>query len=64
MASMLDRGQPPDALFVGNAALALGALQELRTRELRPGRDVGLICFDDAPWAPFIDPPGYTRDRR
>ena len=32
-------------------------LQELRTRGLRPGRDLGLICFDDAPWAPFIDPP-------
>ena len=24
---------------------------------MRPGRDLGLICFDDAPWAPFIDPP-------
>ena len=32
-------------------------LQELRRRGLRPGRDIGLICFDDAPWAPFIDPP-------
>jgi LacI family transcriptional regulator len=32
-------------------------LQELRARDLRPGHDVGLICFDDAPWAPFIDPP-------
>jgi LacI family transcriptional regulator len=35
----------------------LGVLHELRTRGLRPGRDIGLICFDDAPWAPFIDPP-------
>ena len=40
-----------------NAALGLGVLQELRARDLRPGRDLGLICFDDAPWAPFIDPP-------
>ena len=56
-AALLDRDRPPDSLFVGDAALALGVLQELRTRDLRPGRDLGLICFDDAPWAPFIDPP-------
>lgn len=56
-AALLDRDRPPDAFFVANAALGLGVLQELRTRGLRPGRDVGLICFDDAPWAPFIDPP-------
>ncbi|GIL27000.1 LacI family DNA-binding transcriptional regulator [Actinocatenispora comari] len=56
-ASLLDRDRPPDSFFVANAALALGVLQELHARGLRPGRDVGLICFDDAPWAPFIDPP-------
>ena len=56
-AHLLDQSRPPDALFVGNAALGLGVLQELRARNLRPGHDVGLICFDDAPWAPFIDPP-------
>ena len=56
-AALLDRDRPPDALLVANAALALGVLSELRARGLRPGRDLGLICFDDAPWAPFIDPP-------
>lgn len=56
-ASLFDRDRRPDSLFVANAALTLGVLQELRARELHPGRDVGLICFDDAPWAPFIDPP-------
>jgi LacI family transcriptional regulator len=56
-AALLDRDRPPDAFFVGNAALGLGVLHEMRARGLRPGRDVGLICFDDAPWAPFIDPP-------
>lgn len=56
-ANLLDRENPPDAFFVANAALGLGVLHELRTHGLRPGSDVGLICFDDAPWAPFIDPP-------
>lgn len=57
IAALLDRDRPPDSFFVGNAALGLGVLHELRARGLRPGRDAGLICFDDAPWAPFIDPP-------
>ena len=56
-ASLLDRHRHPDALFVGNAALGLGVLEELRARRIRPGEDLGLICFDDAPWAPFTDPP-------
>jgi len=55
--ALLDRTRPPDSLLVANAALALGVLHELRTRGLRPGRDIGLICFDDPPWAAFIDPP-------
>ena len=56
-AKLLDQTRPPDSLFVANAVLGLGVLQELHARNLRPGDDVGLICFDDAPWAPFIDPP-------
>ncbi len=56
-ARLLDRPSPPDAFFVANAALALGVLHELRSRRLRPGVDVGLVCFDDAPWAPLVDPP-------
>lgn len=56
-ARLLERPRPPDCFFVANAALAIGVLQELRSRGLRPGHDVGLVCFDDSPWAPFIDPP-------
>jgi LacI family transcriptional regulator len=56
-AQLLDRRPPPDAFFAGNAALALGVLEELRARGLRQGSDVGLISFDDAPWARVTDPP-------
>lgn len=56
-AQLLDRGRPPDALFAANSALAMGALEELRSRGLRPGSDVGLITFDDVPWVRFTDPP-------
>lgn len=56
-AQLLDAGSPPDALFIANAQMALGALAELRDRGIVVGRDIGVVTFDDAPWAPFIDPP-------
>lgn len=57
VASMLDQARPPDALFVANSSMALGVIEELSNRGLRPGHDLGLIAFDDAPWAPFVAPP-------
>jgi LacI family transcriptional regulator len=56
-AALLDSANPPDALFVANAQMALGVLDEVRRRDLRIGTDLGLITFDDAPWAPFVSPP-------
>lgn len=47
----------PDSLLIGNAALALGALQELSRIGKRVGVDVGVISFDDAPWASVVTPP-------
>jgi LacI family transcriptional regulator len=54
---LLEQHTPPDAFFVANSTMALGVLDELRQRGLRPGHDVGLITFDDAPWAPLVHPP-------
>lgn len=54
---VLDSPEPPDALFVANAPMALGVLAELKRRGLVAGRDIGVITFDDAPWAPFTEPP-------
>ena len=56
-AALLDGPEPPDSFFVANAQMALGVLDELRRRDLRVGVDVGVITFDDAPWAPFMSPP-------
>ena len=54
---LLDARRPPDAFFVANNLMALGVLDELRRRDLRPGRDVGIVSFDDPPWARLLDPP-------
>ncbi|SFQ67651.1 LacI family transcriptional regulator [Amycolatopsis arida] len=49
--------EPPDALLVANNPTAIGALEALAERGLRPGRDVGVVAFDDVPWATLMDPP-------
>jgi len=54
---LLSQPEPPDALLVANNAMAVGVLQALRELDLRPGRDVGVVAFDDAPWAELLDPP-------
>lgn len=52
----LGADEPPDAVLVANSAMAIGVLEAMRERGLRPGRDVGVVTFDDAPWARALDP--------
>jgi LacI family transcriptional regulator len=56
-AELLDDPYAPDSLLTANAPMALGVLAALSERGLRVGYDVGLVTFDDAPWAPYINPP-------
>ncbi|MFD4194847.1 MULTISPECIES: LacI family DNA-binding transcriptional regulator [Amycolatopsis] len=55
--ALLAEAEPPDALLVANSAMAIGVLEALRAAGLRLGRDVGVVAFDDVPWATLIDPP-------
>ena len=57
IARLLDSRRPPDSYFMANSSMALGALEEFQRRGLVPGADLGLIAFDDAPWAAFVHPP-------
>jgi LacI family transcriptional regulator len=54
---LLNQEEPPDALLIANSVMAVGVLQALHEHGTRPGRDVGLVAFDDAPWAELLDPP-------
>lgn len=58
--ALLDQVVPPDSLLVSNEQMALGVLAELKRRNLTPGRDIGVLTFDETPWAPLIDPPMTT----
>ncbi len=56
-ADLFDQPEPPDALLVANSAMAIGVLEALHHQSLRAGRDVGVVAFDDVPWAGLVDPP-------
>ncbi|GAA2812091.1 LacI family DNA-binding transcriptional regulator [Saccharopolyspora taberi] len=55
--SLLTQDEPPDALLVANNAMAIGVLEMMAELGLRAGRDIGVVAFDDAPWATLLDPP-------
>lgn len=56
VAELMSEDDPPDAFVVANSVLALGVLDELRRRRIGVGADVGLVMFDEAPWAPLLSP--------
>ena len=47
MATLLDRGDPPDGVFCFNDTLALGAMRLLADRGLRVPEDVAVVGIDD-----------------
>lgn len=54
---LLQRPDPPEAIFASNHLLATGAYEVIRALGLRIPRDIALVCFDDPPWASFVEPP-------
>jgi len=50
----------PDAVFIANDAMALGALRAIRETGRRVPQDIALVGFDDAPWAAHAEPPLTT----
>ena len=48
--------QPPDAVFVAAARMAIGVLEAARKHGLVIGRDLALATFDDEPWTSLVTP--------
>lgn len=55
---LIDEGAT--ALLVANNLMAVGVLQAVKARGLRPRTDIGLVSIDDPPWASLTDPPLTT----
>lgn len=57
MRSLLNLTQRPEAVFINNNLLALGALLEMSAQNVSCPRDLGIVAFDDHPWAAVSCPP-------
>jgi LacI family transcriptional regulator, galactose operon repressor len=57
MTHLLDLPQRPTAVFASSDSMAVGALHAIRNRGLRVAEDIGLIGFDDLPFAAQTNPP-------
>jgi DNA-binding LacI/PurR family transcriptional regulator len=49
--AMMTVSNPPEAIFVANNLMTLGALRALRELHIRVPEDVALVGFDDMPWS-------------
>jgi LacI family transcriptional regulator len=56
MASLLDNDEPPDGVFATNNLMTVGAVECLVDRGIRIPDQVGVVGFDDIPWAHLVRP--------
>ncbi len=60
-AELLLRERPGlDALMIANNQMTIGALEALRAHRVRLPDQLGIVAFDDPPWASLLDPPLTT----
>lgn len=57
MRTIFSQPEKPEALFINNNLLALGALLEMQQLNLDCSQDLGMVAFDDHPWAAVSCPP-------
>jgi len=57
MRKLMTLPERPTAVFINNNLLTVGALLALKELGLHCPEDVGLVGFDDHPWAAVSDPP-------
>ncbi|EPT8922999.1 ribose operon transcriptional repressor RbsR [Cronobacter dublinensis] len=60
MQSLLALPEPPQAVFMGNDAMAVGAYQALYQAGLRIPQDIALVGYDDIELARYMTPPLTT----
>ncbi|MGA3217239.1 MAG: LacI family DNA-binding transcriptional regulator [Acidimicrobiales bacterium] len=56
MQELLTESRRPDAVFVTNHLMAIGALQAIAEAKLLIPRDIAVVSFDDMPWASLLQP--------
>ncbi|SEH01286.1 LacI family transcriptional regulator [Nonomuraea solani] len=56
MAALLSSPERPDAVFVANNLMTVGALRCLADQGVEVPREMGLVGFDEIPWADLVRP--------
>lgn len=56
MASLIDSGAEPDAVFAANNLMTVGAMECLVDRGIAVPGQIGVVGFDDIPWAHLVRP--------
>jgi LacI family transcriptional regulator len=56
MLRLLDRTEPPTAVFTSNNAMTVGAMTALAERRVQVPQDVALVGFDDFEWSGLLQP--------
>jgi len=56
-ASLLGLKEPPTAIIAADSPMAAGAVACLHAADIRIGRDVALVAFDDIDWFSLLNPP-------
>jgi LacI family transcriptional regulator len=57
---LLDRPDPPTAIFAANDEQAMGVYAAIQRRGLRVPHDISVVGFDDVPMSQWISPPLTT----
>ncbi|MGW0434556.1 LacI family DNA-binding transcriptional regulator [Micromonospora sp. NPDC003197] len=56
MASLLSAAEPPDAVFVANNLMTVGAIRCMVDSGVKVPDECGVVGFDDIPWAHLVRP--------
>jgi LacI family transcriptional regulator len=57
MQDLLTQPKRPDAVFVTNHLMTVGALQAIDQAKLAIPTDIAVVSFDDMPWSSLLKPP-------
>jgi DNA-binding LacI/PurR family transcriptional regulator len=57
LAQLLDQPRPPSAVFAAGETLALGVVQEARSRGLDVPAELAVVGYTDSPTAALVQPP-------
>ena len=57
MHELLSKRRRPDAVFVANHLMTIGALQAIDQAALRIPDDIAIVSFDDMSWSTLLRPP-------